>query len=188
MKRLSDFGKEVRPDFGVHENCYDCAEFYDGCPAWRASTVFECRVFNRLPDVGIEGKLGQEFSVARRRARTRPEPDPARRPAVEAPSRIPPTDRPDRLRPRTCACGTALPKGKQVCDRCRTDRRRRTRREYMARYRTRQHPAAVGSGSDSPFPAQGTHATPACRDDRRLPGHPGRVARFEQTSVLQTPL
>lgn len=29
--KLPDFGKELRRPFEVHENCYDCVEFYDGC-------------------------------------------------------------------------------------------------------------------------------------------------------------
>ena len=51
FKTFPEFGKELRRAFEVHENCYDCTEFYYGCEGWRASRVFACGNFNRLPDV-----------------------------------------------------------------------------------------------------------------------------------------
>jgi len=32
-----EFGKELKRGFEVHENCYDCADFYDGCKGCRYS-------------------------------------------------------------------------------------------------------------------------------------------------------
>ena len=113
MNRFPDFGKELRRPFEVHENCYDCAEFYGpghgamGCQGWRASRGFACRDFNRLPDV-LPGTCGQMFSPSRRQTQagpelepieqdlpksnrpTAPEPDPAGPPAIDAPRKDPP--------------------------------------------------------------------------------------------------
>ncbi len=60
------FGKEVRQDFEIHESCFDCADFYDGCTGWRNSKEFDCRGYYRLPNVGIDGNLRQEFPPSRR--------------------------------------------------------------------------------------------------------------------------
>jgi hypothetical protein len=60
MSRFPDFGKELRRPFAVHENCYDCADFYDGCTGWRASREFDCHRYYRLPDV-LPGTSGQTF-------------------------------------------------------------------------------------------------------------------------------
>ena len=72
MNKSPDFGKELRRGFEVRENCYDCADFYDGCQAWSASTEFACAYFNRLSDVGIHGKVGQESPPARRQPSVHP--------------------------------------------------------------------------------------------------------------------
>ena len=57
MRTFPDLGKELRRGSEIHENCHDCAEFYDGCPAWRASRDFACRDFNCLPNV-LPGTCG----------------------------------------------------------------------------------------------------------------------------------
>ena len=46
MTRFRDFGKELRWSFKVAADYYDCAELYDGCPAWQASKEFACRDHN----------------------------------------------------------------------------------------------------------------------------------------------
>ena len=40
--KSSDFGKEVRRTFLVHEYCYDCKKFVNGCKGWAAKREFEC--------------------------------------------------------------------------------------------------------------------------------------------------
>ncbi len=44
-----DFGKELQQPFVVAEQCYGCAEFYDGCKAWPQSKAFACGRVNRRP-------------------------------------------------------------------------------------------------------------------------------------------
>jgi len=41
--RFSDFGKEVRRSFDVHEFCYDCIRFVEGCKGWPARCTFACK-------------------------------------------------------------------------------------------------------------------------------------------------
>jgi hypothetical protein len=173
MMATPEFGKDVRRDFEVSSFCYDCAVFYDGCPAWRASRDFACRDFNRLPDVGIDGKLGQEFPPSRRRTNAGPEPAPepieqqpvesSQGPALEQDQAsltaidTPQMDWPTR-RPRICDCGAELPKGKRLCETYRTENRRRTLRTYMQNYRKQDSAAVVGPDQDGPFSANSTHA------------------------------
>jgi hypothetical protein len=83
MKRLPDFGKELRPDLGIHENCYDCTELYWGCPACHPSSVFECGDFRRLPDLRIDGKTGQEIPPSRTVGRN----EPGQLPQTQTPTR-----------------------------------------------------------------------------------------------------
>lgn len=64
-KRFLEFGEEFRRPFVVHENCCDCAEFYDGCMNWQASRNFVCEGFNRLTDI-VPGTYGQQFPASRR--------------------------------------------------------------------------------------------------------------------------
>lgn len=42
VPRFSEFGKEIRRSFAVHECCYDCKRFVDGCRGWSAKRVFTC--------------------------------------------------------------------------------------------------------------------------------------------------
>jgi len=66
MNRFPDFGQELRRPFEVHENCYDCAGFYDGCRAWPAAKAFACRIVQPLPDVPA-GTCGQRFPATARK-------------------------------------------------------------------------------------------------------------------------
>jgi len=186
MTAHPEFGKELKRPFEVHENCYDCGEFYDACEGWRASKDFTCRDFNRLPDVGINGKLGQEFPPSRRRAPaepkpveqdppessrpTVPEPDPASSPAIEVPREDSPAEQspkqarqqspaanPGPCGQRLCGCGVLLRKRERCCATCRAERRKQT----MCRRRSRERPStAVDGGSGLPFAGPGTLSTP----------------------------
>ena len=107
LKRFPGFGRELKRDYLVHERCYDCAEFYDGCKAWPEDKAFSCGQYNPLPDV-MPGTCGQVFP--------------------ETANAIP-TDT-----DRRCGCGEPLPKSKQYCDECRRQNRRESKREYMRNY------------------------------------------------------
>jgi len=130
FRRFPDFGKELRRPFEVHASCYNCAEFYDGCEAWPASKSFACRQYNRLPDV-MPGTCGQQFPETRHRNE---------RPAERGQGSVPAEQKRQSQRthargePRLCECGTALSKGKRLCDQCREQRGRQTKREYMRTY------------------------------------------------------
>jgi len=155
--RFHDFGRELKRPCILHDNCYDCAMFYDDCNGWRASRDFACQDCHRLPDVGIDGRTGQEFPPSRQHAL----------------AGSLPTIRPGQAgepRARTCDCGTPLAKGKRLCSSCRTENRRRTLRQYMQTYRKRRCLAVVGSDPDPPFPAQRTHATHHNAGDRAPTG------------------
>jgi len=120
FRRFPDFGKERRRPFEVHASCYNCADFYDGCEAWPAGKPLACGRYNRLPDV-MPGTCGQRFPMTRHRTER-----PAERQAPEKDRR--------RTGPRLCECGATLPKNRRLCDPCREERRRQTRREYMRTY------------------------------------------------------
>jgi hypothetical protein len=173
MMAAPEFGKDVRRDFEVSASCYDCATFYDGCAAWRASRDFACGDFNRLPDVGIDGAIGQEFPPSRRRTTaqqpieqdlpnsiqpTTPEPAPTTTPTGQSTE----TDSP---KARICGCGADLTKGKRLCDACRTESRRRTKRQYMRGYMEGRRSGEIRSDPDVPITAQSTHATHANAED-----------------------
>lgn len=108
FQRFFDFGKELRRPFEVHENCYDCAEFYDGCSAWPADRAFTCATYCRLPDI-MPG-----FDLP-------PWPQTKHGAPIDA--------------ERRCECGEPLPKGKRYCDECRRLKRRETMRKYMRKRR-----------------------------------------------------
>ncbi len=42
MRHFPEFGKEVKRDFQVHANCYDCKRFINGCKGWAATKKFQC--------------------------------------------------------------------------------------------------------------------------------------------------
>lgn len=184
MHRFPDFDKDVRRPFAVDEQCYDCSEFYDGCNARPTNPPTRCRDYLRLPDV-MPGTTGQRIPASRMGGRKEPrlcreettdhqEPARTQRKPVALPTG-----------PRLCGCGAILPKGKRLCDGCRTDRRRQTLREYKRRWR------AESSGSHPVSDIPSTHAaTPSAQgrgDDLPPVGHPAGVGRFGQTSVGQNP-
>ena len=198
MNRLPDFGKDLERGFEAHENCYDCATFYVGCQGWRASSGFDCRDFNRLPDVGIDGRHGQELPPSRRRVLARPETGPIEqappesnrqttpcqshadppvihRPPTDPPSSLP--DTPANPKARICGCGAILPKGKRLCDTCRIESRRQTKRQYMRSYMGQRRSLTSGSDSGVPFTPESTHATCPGGGDLRASGHWGRGCR-----------
>jgi hypothetical protein len=196
FKRFPEFGEELRRPFQVHENCYDCAEFYDGCKGWRVSRDFACKVFNRLPDV-MPGIYGQVFPPSRRSELTRDQrPDRAITPGRNHPELLSAacefayaegasfSPKIHEARVRVCGCGAALPKGKRLCDLCRAENRRQTRRDYMRTYMEQRRSAAVDAGSDVPFPATATPSTRASDGDLALTGLPVRGGDSGPTSVL----
>jgi hypothetical protein len=63
-RTFPDFSHELWRPFEVHENCFDCAELYDGCRAWPESRPFACGRVYRLPDVQ-PGTYGQMFPPSR---------------------------------------------------------------------------------------------------------------------------
>ena len=108
-------------------------------------------------------------------------------PAVEVPREDSPTSRPrepGKPKARICGCGAALPKGKRLCDTCRTEARRRTKRQYMQTYMEQRRSPTSGSDPDVPSTHETTHATHAGGEDRRSTGHPAGVPGFLPTSVL----
>ena len=152
-KRLTDFGKELDRPFEVHENCYDCAGFYDGCPAWPADKQFACRIVTRLPDV-MPGTYGQKFPATCRKlpddywTRTgKHQADDPAKPAKPRPAQV----KPHRQSlaalhgsdgQHLCACGAAIAKGRRCCDRCRTERRQESLRHRRIDAAHRSSPEA----------------------------------------------
>jgi len=179
------FGEQLKRLFEVHENCYDCAEFYDGCMGWRASKGFVCEGFNRLADV-IPGTYGQRFPASRRSERAEYQPADKDIAAggdtcAEVASL---SHKVHRAKTRTCGCGAILPKGKRLCDQCRTENRLQTKRDYMRTYMEQRRAAVVGSDSGVPFSAPAMQSTRASGGDSGLTGLPVRGACSNQTSVL----
>jgi hypothetical protein len=157
---MTNLGQEVARAFDVHENCYDCAGFYDGCPAWPAAREFACHKYHRLPDV-MPGTCGQPFPDVGRKLATipvggRPEADP-----MSATGQLPqhPPRHTRRQSPmakrgpngeRLCECGTVLPRRKRCCDDCRLDRREATMRQRGNRSRL-----SVVADANSDVPSTG---------------------------------
>lgn len=88
------FGHEIERSFPVHPHCFDCVEFYAGCPAWPASRGFACREYSLLPVLGIDGQTGQMSPPSRMGGRISPQGLPpvsateARQtPAIETPAK-----------------------------------------------------------------------------------------------------
>jgi hypothetical protein len=161
--RSRDFGAELRRPFEVHESCYDCVEFYDGCNAWPASKEFACTDYHQLPDV-MPGTCGQVFPPSRMKGRKEPR-------AREEPPRD-----------RFCGCGDLLPKGKQLCEQCRIQNRRQSVREYK---RQRRASVAVEADSDVRPDANGAGVLPGRRHDLPSTRSTLPLPTFSQTSVGQ---
>ena len=134
FRRFPDFGKDLMRPFPVHENCHDCAEFYDGCKAWPESKTFRCADYLKLPDV-MPGTHGQVFPPSRMGDRKEPRVLPAKRPRPQEQ-----TDQDDQVASepeqtaRQCPCGAPLPRHRQYCDECRRQNRRESKRQYMRDY------------------------------------------------------
>lgn len=148
FKRFPDFGKEVKRPFAVAAPCYDCAAFYQGCKAWRASKEFECSHYQQLPDVKPETR-GQKFpekvivpaDPEKRAAPKASEPQRTkRRPRTTAKAR---TTAACPIDPkRRCACGRNLPKRRRYCDACREARKRETMTRFNGQHPNRSHRGA----------------------------------------------
>ena len=188
MRTIPDFGKGLSRPFTVDERCYDCAELCHGCTARPENPDTRCGDYLRLPDV-MPGTAGQMFPPLRMQGRT----EPRIRLAVAAPVQVevqpknPPASRlasSAQPQARLCGCGAILPKGRRLCDQCRTQNRRQTRRDYMRTYMEQRRSAAAESGSGMPFPATATLSTQASGGNRVLTGLWPGVRAAEQTSVL----
>jgi hypothetical protein len=55
----------------INAPCADCAESYATCQGWLAQAI-ACADYRRLPDVGIDGKIGQRIPASRMGGRTEP--------------------------------------------------------------------------------------------------------------------
>jgi hypothetical protein len=182
FKTFPEFGKELRRPFEVHENCYDCAEFYEGCKGWRASRDFACEGFNRLPNV-MPGTYGQRFPPSRRSefakhpwAERNITPGKSHRESSSAAGEDTYAEvaglshEVHKARIRACGCGAILPKGRRLCDPCRIQNRRQTKRGYMRTYMKEHRPATIGSDPHVPSKAAGTLSTQAGGGDLLLTG------------------
>ncbi len=174
MMAHPDSKREPQAPFEAHENCYDCADFYDSCKGWGASRDFQCGDFNRLPGI-LPGTCGQAFPPSRMNSCT----EPRSRPVAGSPVRV--GAQPEA---RRCGCGAPLAKGRRLCDGCRVEARRQTKRQYMRTYMRQRRSGVIGSDPGMPFPAQSTHVAGGGGEDRPVTGHPIGVPRCEQTSVL----
>jgi len=159
--KFPEFGKELQRSFEVHEFCYDCAGFYDGCRAWPARKRFACPIYDALPDV-MPGTWGQRFPATTRKLAAAPVDDESQGETQDRPP-----ERKDRPHAqvdgqRRCGCGEPLPKGKRLCDQCRIQNRRKTMRQYM---RQRRGSAAVDADSGVPRNAERTQRRRRSGDD-----------------------
>jgi hypothetical protein len=188
MKTFPDFGKELRRPFTVDERCFDCAELYHGCHAHPENPDTRSLDYLRLPDVK-PGTCGQTFPPSRMQGRTEPR---IRLGAgvpvqVDVQPKNPPASRlasSAQLQARLCGCGAILPKGRRLCDTCRTQSRRQTRRDYMRSYMEQRRSPTSGSDPDVPFTHEMTHATQAGGEDREPTGLRPGVPPIPQTTVL----
>jgi len=129
VTRFPDFGHEVKRPHPVHDSCYDCAAFYEGCEGWRAAKEFHCGHYQRLPDV-MPGTCGQPWLE---KVFVPADPNKGSKSVKQRPS--PPEPKPKSGRARQCDCGETLAKGRRYCDRCRGRKRRKAMRQCMRRRR-----------------------------------------------------
>ncbi len=166
MTAFPDFGKEIERPFTLDERCLDCVELYAGCNARPENPASRCADYFPLPDVGVNGKTGQEIPASRMGDRKQPrvrfkakrsdstpvtldEPHTRKgsRPPKQ-PRQLSPAAHPGPNGERLCTCGAVLRKRERCCGACRLQRRKET----MQRRRTGdQRSTAVGSASDMPF-------------------------------------
>lgn len=180
FQRFPDLGKELRRPFEIHECCYDCAAFYDGCSAWPASKPCKCRYYQRLPDV-MPGTYGQRLPdkvIVPENPTGDQQPMQRTRTGGAEPGPKKPCSS------RRCRCGAVLPKGKRLCDQCRIENRRQTKRQYMRGYMGQRRSDAVRSASDMFSVAPTTPSMQAIAGER-APTRPALGgSRSRQTSVL----
>jgi hypothetical protein len=184
-----DFGAEVRRSFEVHDNCFGCAAFYEGCAAWPKSRAFACADYYPLPTVGMNGQTGQQWPASRmgsrKQPRTRTGPattgaqsghavTSARQPTAKrehAMNQGQPQSNGSNSARRQSPMGNHGPNGERLCgcgatlkkrQRCCEDCRLRRRQEAVRRWKNRKQPSeAARSASDLPTNATGTHSTHA---------------------------
>ena len=108
---------------GLHENCYDCAEFFHACRGWPGKE-FACADFLNIPTVGVQGATGMKLPDSRMGGRTEPREihvDEARGPDKT-------------VTVRRCRCDRAnLGPRERMCDQCRIEHRARTQQRYQGR-------------------------------------------------------
>jgi hypothetical protein len=173
LRTYPDFGKGLQRPFIVHENCCDCAGFYDGCVAWPQSKPFACHSYNPLPDVLAE-TCGQRFPATARKLTAVPAdskvetrlmpstPMEHSRPSQQS-RRPSPIARRGLSGERLCECGATLQKRKRCCNACRLKRREETLYQHKCR---EARSTVVDTGSGLPFAGSGTLSTRA-----RIPAH-----------------
>jgi len=122
MTRFPDFGNELKRPFEVHENCCDCAEFYDGCNAWPASKPWGCTDYLRLPDV-MPGTCGQVFPPSRMGDR--------KEPRIRSDAQQPTTPPVALDGARVCKCGRPMKRRRRMCDYCRDSKRAESQRNWQ---------------------------------------------------------
>ena len=187
LKRFPGFGRELKREYPVHEVCYDCAEFYDGCNAWPASKPIKtldgkhlrCLDFLSLPDV-MPGTHGQVFPPSRMGGRKSPrELSDTPTPTRPARSTQVPTHAVQGIDPkRQCVCGAPLRKRKRYCDRCREARRREAMDKFKNQHPDRPHRVSGG-------PQDATERPPeAVGDGAIVNGYYGATPLPERTKAL----
>ena len=136
FQRFPDFGKEVKRPFPVHENCYDCAEFYDGCNAWPVRKEFRCADLLKLPAV-MPGEHRQVFPPSRMKGRKVPRAIPAVSPASDHDGLKSP-QKPRRPRTSRCrGCGAERELGYSYCPKCAASRKAHSNRQRQLNHRLR---------------------------------------------------
>jgi len=129
---------------GLHENCYDCAEFYHACRGWPAAKDWACADFLNIPTVGVQGATGMKLPDSRMGGRTEPRATDAK--AAEKHRRPDTGGRHEQIAAspaatigsdgiRRCNCGKAIPPGKRCCEECREFRRQKTMERHHAKPR-----------------------------------------------------
>ena len=183
------------PSFGrIQEICFGCSEWYHTCDGWPVSKSMKtsdgklrCHDFLTLPTVGIDGETGQGLPPSRRRSVVSPASEPVEPQSAES-NPSPNPSMPTSVKPqgettrgngaaepsalstrgratRICGCGAPLSRGRRLCDSCRTESRRRTRREYMRGYMKQRRSTAVDAGLDPPLPSTQTVSMRAAGGD-----------------------
>ncbi len=145
----------------------------------------------------VRAQTQLENPPSHRPARVKPEPveqpaesdrQPDPEPQAPTPSATEATisqpDPPANPKARICGCGTVLPKGRRLCDTCRTESRRQTKRRYMRSYMEDRRSGVVGSDSGARATHATTHAVHALACDLLPMGQSDGGVLENQTSVL----